>query len=79
MIDDPLNRTKVRRGSDLTHAKLTEEDVQLVLQLVAYREGLRRQLRHLTNKAIAEKFGVHQRTVDRVISGENWGHVGGVA
>lgn len=32
-------------------------------------------VRHVTNAALAAKFGVHQRTIDRVTTGENWGHL----
>lgn len=75
MIDDPLNRTKVKRGSQLPQAKLNEIDVQLVLDLVLEREALKKQLKCLTNEALAEKFGVHQRTIDRITAGESWIHV----
>ena len=75
MIDDPLNRTKVLRGSQLPQAKLTEADVLLIRQLIEHREDLRRQAAELTAKKIAEKFGVHVRTIDRISIGESWGHV----
>ena len=75
MIDDPLNRTKVLRGSQLPWAKLTEADVVLIRQIVEEREDMKRQLRWMTNAALARKFGVHLRTIDRVVNGENWGHV----
>lgn len=75
MIDDPLNRTKVLRGSQLPQAKLHEDDVQLILQLVAHRDDLKRQLCLMTNERIAEKFNVHRRTIDRITAGEAWGHV----
>lgn len=75
MVDDPLNRTKVKRGSQLPWAKLDESDVVLIRQLVEERDALKRRLGSLTNAAIAEKFGVHCRTIDRVTAGEGWGHV----
>ena len=75
VIDDPLNRLKVKRGSELPWAKLTEQDIQLIRELVEERERLKAQARALTNARIAEKFGVHVRTVDRVTAGETWGHV----
>ena len=75
MTDDPLNRLKVKRGTELPHAKLTETDVRLVLDAVAEREKLRSQARTLSNKALAERLGVHVRTIDRITAGENWGHV----
>jgi hypothetical protein len=75
MIDDCLNRTKVKRGSDLPHAKLTEDDVRLINSFVAEREQLKSRLKGMTNKSIADKFDVHIRTIDRITSGETWGHV----
>jgi hypothetical protein len=75
MIDNPLNRLKVKRGSELPHAKLTESDVLLIRSLVEHREHLKDQARMLTNQRIAEKFGVHQRTIDRITAGESWNHV----
>ena len=75
MIDDPMNRTKVLRGSQLPHAKLTESDVRLINQLIDERNELLRQAKSLTNAAIADKFGVHVRTIDRISTGESWGHV----
>lgn len=75
MKDDNLNRLKVARGSRLPHAKLTESDVSLIWQLIEHREQLKREAAQLTNAKIAEKFGVHVRTIDRVSAGENWTHV----
>lgn len=75
MVDDPLNRLAVKRGSELPHAKLTEDDVRLILALVAERDELRRRAKQLTNREIAKKFGVHRRTVDKISAGETWIHV----
>jgi FixJ family two-component response regulator len=75
MIDDCMNRTKVKRGSDLPHSKLKEDDIRLIHALVAEREQMKATLKGLTNKAIADKWDVHVRTIDRITSGETWGHV----
>ena len=75
MIDDPLNRLKVKRGEDLPHSKLTNDDVLLIRELIEYRDMLRQEASKLTNAKIAEKFGVHFRTIDRISAGENWTHV----
>lgn len=75
MKDDVLNRVKVKRGIQLPHAKLSEDDVRLIRELMSEREYHKRQAAQLTNAKIAEKFGVHVRTIDRVTNGENWGHV----
>jgi hypothetical protein len=76
MIDDCMNRTKVKRGSALPQSKLTEGDVRNILALVEHRDSLKKQASELTNASIAEKYGVHIRTVDRITSGESWGHIG---
>lgn len=75
MIDDPLNRLSVLRGSQLPQSKLTEEDVVLLRQLISEREALKAQAAQLTNAKLAEKWGVHVRTIDRISTGEGWGHV----
>jgi hypothetical protein len=75
MIDDCMNRTKVKRGSQLPHSKLKEDDIRLINEFVAEREQMKAKLRGMTNQAIAEKFDVHRRTIDRITSGETWGHV----
>ena len=75
MIDDPLNRTKVKRGSELPWAKLDEDDVVLIRRLIVEREMLKAKARQLTNAKIAEKFAVHVRTIDKISTGETWGYV----
>lgn len=56
-------------------ASLTDEDVRLIRALVEERRRLIAEARKLSNKLIAEKFGVKERSVERIISGEQWGHV----
>jgi len=75
MIDDPLNRLKVKRGQDLPHSKLTNEDVKLIRELVDHRDQLKKELSGLTNKVISEKFDVHRRTIDRITGGHSWTHI----
>ena len=75
MIDDPLNKLKVKRGSALPQSKLSEDDIRLIFQLVADREELKRKAGELTNAKIAEKFGVHLRTIEKAVNGYSWGHV----
>lgn len=75
MIDDPLNRTKAKRGSNLPQSKLTEDDVLIIRGIVDYREGLKAEISELTNAKIAEKFDIHVRTIDRITADESWTHV----
>lgn len=75
MIDNPLNRLAVKRGSQLPHAKLDEATVAEVLATIEERDRLRARLKGMTNKAIAKRLGVHYRTIDRISSFESWTHV----
>ena len=75
MKDDVMNRLKVKRGQDLPQSKLTDDDVKMIRQLIEHREELKRQASELTAAKIAQKFGVHYRTIDRISTGEGWGHV----
>lgn len=75
MIDDPLNRLSVKRGRQLPHAKLNEEQVSEILYSVDLRNRLRDRASALSNKALSKKYGVHHRTIERVVQGETWGHV----
>lgn len=75
MIDDPLNRTRVKRGEGLPHSKLNDEDVRKIRALIDHRADLLRQAKELSNRKLASKFGVHYRTIDRISAGETWGHV----
>jgi hypothetical protein len=63
------------RGMELPQTKLTPDDIRLIKQLVAERERLKREAAKLTNAAIAVKFDVHQRTIDRVTSHQGHFHV----
>ncbi len=63
------------RGSALPWAKLDEHDAALIRALIRHRERLRREASELTNRKIAEKFGVHVSTIEKLASGETWTHV----
>ncbi len=75
MKDNPLNRINAVRGSQHYNAKLTESDIELIRALIEHREELKKSASELTNAKIAEKFGVHQRTIERVTQGFGWVHV----
>lgn len=75
MIDDPLNRLDAKRGEELPQSRLTDDDVRNIRALIKHRSDLLSQAKQLTNRRIAEKYGVHFRTIDRIASGETWGHV----
>lgn len=75
MKDDPLNRLKVKRGMDLPWSKMTDDDIREIRSLVETRERVKHDLKRMTNAAIAKRYGVHVRTIDRITQGETWGHV----
>ncbi len=75
MIDNPLNRLACKRGSQLPWAKLDEAKVSEILALIERRDELKAELREMTNAAIAQRYGVHTKTIDKVVSGVSWGHV----
>ncbi len=75
MIDNPLNRLSVKRGSQLPWAKLDEAKVADIIAIIERRDALKAELREMTNAAIAKRYGVHIKTIDKVISGVSWGHV----
>ena len=76
MIDDPLNRLKVKRGFELPQSKLNESLVKRIREEyeVARKERERLQ-REYSAKGLAKKYGVHIRTMEKMLSGETWGHV----
>lgn len=48
--------------------KLTDHDVSLILQLAAHKDREIRKLNEtLSAKALGDKFGVHFRTIERVL------------
>lgn len=64
------------RGQDLPQAKLLDLDVVTIRSAARQREALRQHIRdNLSNEALARQFGVHVRTIEKVLSAESWGHV----
>jgi predicted DNA-binding transcriptional regulator YafY len=69
-------RETARRGMDLPWAKLTPLEVDAIRSAARQRENLRQHIRdNLSNAALAKSFGVHPRTIEKVLSGVSWGHV----
>jgi IS30 family transposase len=61
------------RGNELPHAKLTPEDVEDIRSAAVQRERLRGFIRDsLSNAALANRFGVHRRTIEKVLQRESW-------
>ena len=77
------------KGSRNGQAKLTEEDVMLIrrcaeertvlaariAELNAETAAAQREKMALSNRQLAEKFGVHHRVIESIIYGAAWAHV----
>jgi hypothetical protein len=58
-------RAIAKRGTALPHARLDEDAVR----------AIRANVEGLTARQLAERFGVHFRTIEKVRACESWGHV----
>lgn len=69
-------RETARRGMELPWSKLTPLEVDAIRSAKRQRENLLKHIReNLSNDALSKAFGVHRRTVEKVLQGETWGHV----
>ena len=69
-------RSMARRGVALTHSKLTPAEVQEIRKAKENRLDLMAHISEtLSNSALAEKYGVHPRTIEKVLSYETWSHI----
>lgn len=66
----------VIRGESLPQSKLTEDDVRKIRELHDFKISEIKKLNDsLSAKALAEKFDVHCRTIEKILSYETWTHV----
>lgn len=64
------------RGMSLPHSKLMDIDIVEIRSMARQRDSLRKHIReNLSNEAIARRFGVHVRTVEKVLAFDSWSHV----
>ena len=64
------------RGEDLPQSKLTEADVRKIKRLHAKKQALVKRLHDkYGSKGLAEQFGVHARTIEKVLGHSSWVHV----
>lgn len=76
MKDDPLNRLKVKRGEDLPQSKMTEYQVIKARQdYERARLLIQRIQSNYSAKGLADRYGVHHRTMEKILSGETWSHL----
>jgi DNA-binding transcriptional regulator YhcF (GntR family) len=70
------SREFARKGEELKHSKLTAEAVDEIKSAVVQRDKLREYIkRNLSNHALAEKHGVHYRTIEKIVQFETWTHI----
>jgi hypothetical protein len=76
MIDSVMNRLSVKKGSELPQSKLNETLVKKIREDYEFaRNEIARLQRHYSAKGLAEYYGVHVRTMEKMLSGESWSHV----
>ena len=76
--DEYLCRTRefALRGQELPHTKLMDLDVVEIRSAARQREALRKHIRdNLSNEALAAKFGVHVRTIEKIMQHDTWSHI----
>ena len=69
-------RINAKRGMELPQTKLPTAAIVEIRKFAAMREQLRREITEkYSNEALARKWGVHVRTIEKVISYETARHV----
>ena len=65
-----------KRGEELPQSKLTDEDIETIRSAQRQLEKMREYIKNtLSNEALANQFGVHHRTIEKILSYETWRHV----
>ena len=66
-----------KRGEELPQTKITDAQVVEIRTAAEKRRELREWiLEHLSDRALAEKYGVHLRTIEKILARETHFHVG---
>lgn len=61
-------RELAARGQDLPQTKLLDMDVISIRSAARQRESLRKHIKdNLSNAALAKQYGVHERTIEKVL------------
>ena len=64
-----------KRGADLPQSKLDAESATLIRELHAYKVAEVKRLNEtLSAEGLSKKFGVHVRTIEKVLRYEIWKH-----
>lgn len=73
-----LSRTRefAKRGQDLPQTKLLDLQVAAIRSAARQRKSLRQHIRdNLSNEALAKQFGVHVRTIEKILQHHTWAHI----
>jgi len=69
-------RANAPRGVELPQSKLLPLDVGTIRSAARQRDSLRKHIKdNLSNEALAAQFGVHARTIEKVLARETWSNV----
>lgn len=69
-------RLVAKRGTELPQSKLTEAQVREIKQAHAVKQRLIDELNaRFSAKALAAHYGVHHRTIERILQRDGWIHV----
>lgn len=69
-------RPTARRGMELPHTKLPDGAIRSIREAAEKRDVLRKQITaQYSNAALAKQWGVHERTIEKVLSYETGRHV----
>ena len=64
------------RGQDLPQAKLLDLEVIEIRSAKRQRDALLKHIKdNLSNAALCERYGIHQRTLEKILARETWTHL----
>ena len=69
-------RSMALRGQELPQTKLLDIDVVSIRSAARQRDALRKHIKeNLSNEALAKQFGVHIRTIEKILQYNSWSHI----
>ncbi len=64
------------RGQELPQSKLLDLDVVDIRSAARQRAALLAHIKNnLSNDALCKRYGIHPRTLEKILSRETWGHL----
>lgn len=74
--NDPLHFLKFKRGDELPQSKMNEESVREARKIYEEsREAIKKLNDEFSANGLAKRYGVHVRTMERILRYETWSHV----